>query len=63
LGFYIKYFNCKKLFDEGGDSVPDWLSRQFTQAFYFKDKYRIKLLNDFWFSYLEKELQENQQSL
>ncbi|TCS79579.1 cortex morphogenetic protein CmpA [Tepidibacillus fermentans] len=35
--------------------MPDWLRRQFSQAFYFKDKYRIKLLNDFWFTFLEKE--------
>ncbi|MFX0561300.1 cortex morphogenetic protein CmpA [Tepidibacillus infernus] len=35
--------------------MPDWLRRQFTQAFYYKDKYRIKLLNEFWLSYIKKE--------
>jgi len=41
--------------------MPDWLRRQFTQAFLTKDKYRIKLLNDFWFSYIEKEQKEAKQ--
>ncbi|WP_141705309.1 cortex morphogenetic protein CmpA [Vulcanibacillus modesticaldus] len=41
--------------------MPDWLIRQFTQAFYNKDKYRIKLLNDFWFSFLEKEREQKVQ--
>lgn len=35
--------------------MPDWLCRQITQAYFYKDKYRIKLLNEFWFTYIEKE--------
>ncbi|WP_405054355.1 cortex morphogenetic protein CmpA [Tepidibacillus marianensis] len=43
--------------------MPEWLRRQFSQAFYFKDKYRIKLLNDFWFSYIKKEKDKNEENL
>ncbi len=43
--------------------MPDWLCRQITQAYFCKDIYRIKLLNEFWFSYIEKENKQTKISL
>ncbi|MBM7554403.1 cortex morphogenetic protein CmpA [Thalassobacillus pellis] len=31
--------------------MPGWLKKQMANAFYTKDKYQIKMLNQCWFFY------------
>lgn len=37
--------------------MPVWLQKQFTKAYFEKNFYEIKLLNQCWFYYLRKERQ------
>ncbi|WML58061.1 cortex morphogenetic protein CmpA [Neobacillus sp. PS2-9] len=34
--------------------MPNWLQNQMKRAFYEKDRYQIKLLNQCWFFYRKK---------
>ena len=36
---------------QGGKKMPTWLQNQMQKAFYEKDRYQIKLLNQCWFFY------------
>jgi hypothetical protein len=36
--------------------MPTWFRNQMKRAFYEKDRYQIKLLNQCWFFYRKKEL-------
>ena len=36
---------------QGGKKMPTWLQSQMQKAFYEKDRYQIKLLNQCWFFY------------
>ena len=43
---------------QGGKKMPTWLQSQMQKAFYEKDRYQIKLLNQCWFlkrSYLKNK--------
>lgn len=39
--------------------MPTWLKRQLMKAFYHKNRYQIRILNDCWYYY--KKQQKNQQ--
>ncbi|MFC5714071.1 cortex morphogenetic protein CmpA [Thalassorhabdus alkalitolerans] len=38
--------------------MPDWFKRQIERAYYQKNIYEIKLLNQCWFKYKKKQTQE-----
>ncbi|MED0661178.1 MULTISPECIES: cortex morphogenetic protein CmpA [Bacillus] len=39
--------------------MPNWLKNQMRMAFLQKDRSQIKLLNQCWFFYTERELKQN----
>ncbi|WP_148296915.1 cortex morphogenetic protein CmpA [Halalkalibacter akibai] len=40
--------------------MPTWLRQQLKQAYLDKDRYQIKVLNQCWFYYKERETEEVQ---
>lgn len=42
----------------GGFSMPTWFQKQMKKAFYEKDRYQIKILNQCWFFYKKKQSQK-----
>lgn len=36
---------------QGGKKMPTWLQNQIKKAFYEKDRYQVKLLNQCWYFY------------
>ena len=44
---------------QGGKKMPTWLQSQMQKAFYEKDRYQIKLLNQCWFFYRKTSIENN----
>jgi hypothetical protein len=43
---------------QGGKKMPTWLQSQMQKAFYEKDRYQIKLLNQCWFFYRKNSIEK-----